>query len=230
MPTVSREESAAATGRPAARSPRGRRLRRRARRARRWRWLSGVRRWFGRAGRTGRRGFKLPLPLAAARAVVGLPDRACRSSPGARPTRSTRSRRAAGPATNRARPTSWSAATHAPGLTAERAQEAPHRQRRRSAHRHDRADPHRQRTHADDVDPPRLAGRRSPATARPRSTRRSRTAGPKLLIKTIEQDTGIHIDHYVEIGLGGFVNIVDAVDGITICPRTAWTTSWPTCT
>jgi LCP family protein required for cell wall assembly len=42
--------------------------------------------------------------------------------------------------------------------------------------------------------------------------------GPKLLIKTVEQDTGIRIDHYVEIGLGGFVNIVDAVGGITICP------------
>jgi LCP family protein required for cell wall assembly len=42
--------------------------------------------------------------------------------------------------------------------------------------------------------------------------------GPQLLIKTVEQDTGIHIDHYVEIGLGGFVNIVDSVGGITICP------------
>jgi len=42
--------------------------------------------------------------------------------------------------------------------------------------------------------------------------------GPKLLVKTVEQNTGIHIDHYVEIGLGGFVNIVDSVGGITICP------------
>ena len=42
--------------------------------------------------------------------------------------------------------------------------------------------------------------------------------GPKLLIQTVEQNTGIHIDHYVEIGLGGFVNIVDSVGGITICP------------
>ena len=42
--------------------------------------------------------------------------------------------------------------------------------------------------------------------------------GPKLLIRTIEQNTGIHIDHYVEIGLGGFVNIVDSVGGVTICP------------
>jgi LCP family protein required for cell wall assembly len=42
--------------------------------------------------------------------------------------------------------------------------------------------------------------------------------GPKLLISTVEGLTGIHIDHYVEIGFGGFVNVVDAVGGITICP------------
>ena len=42
--------------------------------------------------------------------------------------------------------------------------------------------------------------------------------GPKLLVRTIEQETGIRIDHYVEIGLGGFVSVVDAVGGITICP------------
>lgn len=44
--------------------------------------------------------------------------------------------------------------------------------------------------------------------------------GPKLLIKTIEQNTGVRIDHYVEIGFAGFVNAVDAVGGITICPTT----------
>ncbi|MCW2783839.1 MAG: cell envelope-related transcriptional attenuator [Marmoricola sp.] len=43
--------------------------------------------------------------------------------------------------------------------------------------------------------------------------------GPKLLIRTIEQDTGVRVDHYVEIGFGGFVNSVDAVGGITICPE-----------
>jgi LCP family protein required for cell wall assembly len=42
--------------------------------------------------------------------------------------------------------------------------------------------------------------------------------GPKLLVKTVEQDTGLRIDHYVEIGLGGFVNAVDAVGGVKICP------------
>jgi LCP family protein required for cell wall assembly len=45
--------------------------------------------------------------------------------------------------------------------------------------------------------------------------------GPKLLIKTIEQDTGLRVDHYVEIGLGGFVNAVDAIGGVKICPSRA---------
>jgi LCP family protein required for cell wall assembly len=45
--------------------------------------------------------------------------------------------------------------------------------------------------------------------------------GPKLLIQTVEQLTQVHIDHYVEIGFGGFVNVVDAVGGITICPSHA---------
>ena len=42
--------------------------------------------------------------------------------------------------------------------------------------------------------------------------------GPKLLVKSIEQSTGVRVDHYVEIGFGGFVNSVDAVGGVTICP------------
>ena len=42
--------------------------------------------------------------------------------------------------------------------------------------------------------------------------------GPRLLVRTIEQSTGVRIDDYVEIGFGGFVNAVDAVGGITICP------------
>jgi LCP family protein required for cell wall assembly len=42
--------------------------------------------------------------------------------------------------------------------------------------------------------------------------------GPKLMVRTIEQETGIRIDSYVEIGFGGFVGLVDAVGGIEICP------------
>ena len=45
--------------------------------------------------------------------------------------------------------------------------------------------------------------------------------GPKLLVKTVEDDTDIRVDHYVEIGFTGFVKLVDAVGGITICPTTA---------
>ena len=43
--------------------------------------------------------------------------------------------------------------------------------------------------------------------------------GPKLLVRTIEQNTGLRVDHYVEIGFGGFANSVDAVGGIEICPK-----------
>lgn len=46
--------------------------------------------------------------------------------------------------------------------------------------------------------------------------------GPKLLTETIEQSTGIRIDHYVEIGFGGFVKMIDAVDGVRICPEKAY--------
>ncbi|MFC4497167.1 LCP family protein [Streptomyces ovatisporus] len=41
--------------------------------------------------------------------------------------------------------------------------------------------------------------------------------GPELLISTIEQNTGLRIDHYAEIGFAGFVNIVDAVGGVPMC-------------
>lgn len=41
--------------------------------------------------------------------------------------------------------------------------------------------------------------------------------GPQLLQETVERATGIKIDRYVEIGFGGFSQIVDAVDGINLC-------------
>lgn len=41
--------------------------------------------------------------------------------------------------------------------------------------------------------------------------------GPQLLQQTIEQATGMRIDHYAEIGFGGFANLVDAVGGINMC-------------
>lgn len=41
--------------------------------------------------------------------------------------------------------------------------------------------------------------------------------GPTLLVRTIENVTGIHIDHYAEIGFGGFVGMTDAVGGVRMC-------------
>ncbi|CAL9456682.1 MULTISPECIES: LCP family protein [Streptomyces] len=40
--------------------------------------------------------------------------------------------------------------------------------------------------------------------------------GPELLVRTVEFNTGLHIDHYVEIGFAGFANIVDAAGGVEI--------------
>lgn len=43
--------------------------------------------------------------------------------------------------------------------------------------------------------------------------------GPKFLVSTLEAETGIRIDQYVEIGLGGLADVVDAVGGIEVCPK-----------
>ncbi|MCP2304862.1 LCP family protein [Actinokineospora globicatena] len=41
--------------------------------------------------------------------------------------------------------------------------------------------------------------------------------GAPLLAKTVELETGLRLDHYVEIGFGGFANVVDAVGGVEMC-------------
>jgi LCP family protein required for cell wall assembly len=42
--------------------------------------------------------------------------------------------------------------------------------------------------------------------------------GASLLAQTVEQATGIRLDHYAEIGFDGFAEAVDAVGGVTMCP------------
>jgi LCP family protein required for cell wall assembly len=44
--------------------------------------------------------------------------------------------------------------------------------------------------------------------------------GPALLAQTVEQATGVQVDDYVETGLAGFGEVVDAIGGITVCPAT----------
>ncbi|WJY68999.1 LCP family protein [Corynebacterium auris] len=41
--------------------------------------------------------------------------------------------------------------------------------------------------------------------------------GPKLLASTVEQATGLRVDRYAEIGMGGLAGVVDAVGGVDIC-------------
>jgi len=41
--------------------------------------------------------------------------------------------------------------------------------------------------------------------------------GAPLLVHTVEQLTGMKIDHYAEIGLGGVKDVVDAVGGVHVC-------------
>ncbi|MFE3458919.1 LCP family protein [Nocardiopsis aegyptia] len=41
--------------------------------------------------------------------------------------------------------------------------------------------------------------------------------GPQLTVRTVESVTGVRIDHYVEVDFSGFVDVVDALDGIEVC-------------
>ncbi|MBO0823937.1 MAG: LCP family protein [Actinobacteria bacterium] len=45
--------------------------------------------------------------------------------------------------------------------------------------------------------------------------------GPKLLAETVQGATGLYINHFMEIGFGGFVNVVNAVGGVRMCLPTA---------
>src|SRR4051794_7721307 len=217
MPAGSREEAAAATGRPAARSPRetpppppsststthggG---------------LSGVRRWFGRAGRTGRRGFRLRflwlLLVLWLVYLIAVPffawskaDKVDAFPSGHRPADQS--------GTNYLLVGSDSRG----GLNAAE---------RKALHTGNASG---QRTdtivlvHTGSgptltMSIPRDSLVPVPGHGTTKINAAFSYGGPKLLVKTVEQDTGIHIDHYVEIGLGGFVNIVDSVGGVTICP------------
>ncbi|WP_207782574.1 LCP family protein [Phytoactinopolyspora limicola] len=41
--------------------------------------------------------------------------------------------------------------------------------------------------------------------------------GPALLVETMEANTGVAIDDYVQLGFGGFAQIVDALGGVEMC-------------
>ena len=41
--------------------------------------------------------------------------------------------------------------------------------------------------------------------------------GPKLLAKTVQNATGLYISHFMSIGFGGLVNVVNSVGGVRMC-------------
>ncbi|MFC4057998.1 LCP family protein [Planomonospora corallina] len=54
--------------------------------------------------------------------------------------------------------------------------------------------------------------------------------GPKLTVQTVQKATGLTIHHYVEVNVLGFINVVDALGGVSVCtpvaiddPKTALT-------
>jgi LCP family protein required for cell wall assembly len=44
--------------------------------------------------------------------------------------------------------------------------------------------------------------------------------GPDLLVKTVQETTGLPIHHYAELDFAGFLQVVDAVGGVRLCNRT----------
>ncbi|WP_219419472.1 LCP family protein [Pseudonocardia nigra] len=47
--------------------------------------------------------------------------------------------------------------------------------------------------------------------------RRAREAGRRTLIATVEELTGVDVDHFAEINLAGFVELTEALGGVPVC-------------
>jgi LCP family protein required for cell wall assembly len=46
--------------------------------------------------------------------------------------------------------------------------------------------------------------------------------GPSLMVRTIEEFTGIRVDHYVGVDLAGFKQITDAIGGVDVCVKRSY--------
>jgi LCP family protein required for cell wall assembly len=45
--------------------------------------------------------------------------------------------------------------------------------------------------------------------------------GPKLAVQTVEQTTGLRINHYIEVNVLGFIDVVESLGGVTVCTPVA---------
>ena len=100
------------------------------------------------------------------------------------------------------------------------AQGARHRRRVGAAHRHDHAAAHRRRPQHADVDPARLDRRHPRTRRRRRSTPPSPTAGPSCWSRPSSRTPGSASTTTSRSASAASSNIVDAVGGIEICPKT----------
>ena len=98
-----------------------------------------------------------------------------------------------------------------------RAEEAGHRQHRGSADRHDHDLVHPPGGKPALISIPRDSYVPIPGNGRNKINAAYAFGGPELLVATVEQNTGLRIDAYTEIGFGGFVNVIDALGGIEMC-------------
>nr|WSX79190.1 LCP family protein [Streptomyces sp. NBC_00899] len=73
--------------------------------------------------------------------------------------------------------------------------------------------------------PPSKAGGKGAAEppAKPAATRPAKLnqaysqGGPKLTVRTVEQLTGVHVDHYLEVDFTSFMKTVDVIGGVPVC-------------
>ncbi len=61
-------------------------------------------------------------------------------------------------------------------------------------------------------------GNHHPA-AKDKFTNAINVGGPSLQVATVEQLTGLQLDHYVSVDLAGFRQITDAVGGVSVCVK-----------
>lgn len=54
------------------------------------------------------------------------------------------------------------------------------------------------------------------ATGRPGRINAAYNSGPANLVRTVQKDLGVPVNHYMEVGFGSFVGLVDAVGGVVI--------------